>query len=208
MKERLSELSSKVISLRLAFQAVELHPWTAREIAEELTVQVGHLIVAYLISRDKDAPVEVNRGIASLEDELADVGFHLVALGIYSGVGADELESFSPVSVPDNTTHGLLQLSALAGQILESVMSTLSIKFPLDRPGHGTEELFMRDRIKTAIALLSWISTDLGVGLDAALDRMFEDARHFLRKRAQVPQDVAFKVKSGLAQRLQSRLVP
>ncbi|MCA1441936.1 hypothetical protein I6F07_17290 [Ensifer sp. IC4062] len=206
MKGSLSEYSEKVIDLRIAFQVVELHPWTAREIAEELLVQIGHLGVALLVSEGKDAPLEANRGIDSIQDEVADVAFHLLALGIYSGVNAGDLNSLSVTSFPESKAHGYFQLAALAGQILECVMSVLGVKLPLERPGYDSEEIFLRDRVRRAIALLCWISTDLGVELNAALDNMFEDAGRFLQKHTQERDKLLLSPQSELAERLRSRL--
>lgn len=133
-RNRLTEVA---LAIRDAFDEAQSVQWDALTIANELSVQLGHLALCILQSSRPlaaSAVAEPRRNIADIGDELCDC--YLQALVLLARFGQKNCISAN-VGEDDDAISGVLMTCVLVGRLTEAAMEVAGMRhLREDRPSH------------------------------------------------------------------------
>lgn len=162
----------KAIKLNNDFSITRSFEWTPLLILNELHIQVGHI---YNIVYKSEAVNEKNRDFNDMGDEISDVFLQLIALSDSMNIDLYHIEKLKKLK-----EENWLSLPILLGQLNESIMEKYGYRFPKERVGFKTLDLFIENRILRIFDITCQIAEKYNLDIEKEFDKMLKDANNFL----------------------------
>lgn len=167
----------EAIYLKKRFSITEVKTWTALNVMNELSVQLGHY--ACILSGNNYVK-EIGRNIYDKEDEISDILLQLCA--ICEKLDIDnyliELDKYSFIS----EEKAIIDMIALIGQLEEAIMELEGYRHEKNRQGYTKKEEFILDRISKIFTIIFSIVEVNNYDIIKCFKKMCDNAHAFLDK--------------------------